>query len=84
MAGIFTRGALDKIMNNADLTPEQRTEQIFSLYQRERPQQFKIRCNRPYCSYDCVVVARTREKATAKWNKNAERFTQAEWKKVVG
>lgn len=55
-----------------------------NLYQRERPQQFKIRCNRPYCSYDCVVVARTREKATAKWNKNAERFTQAEWKKVVG
>ena len=34
MAGIFTRGALDKIMNNAELTPEQRTEQIFSLYGR--------------------------------------------------
>ncbi len=34
MAGIFTRGALDKILNNADLTPEQRTEQIFSLYGR--------------------------------------------------
>ena len=34
MAGIFTRGALDKIINNADLTPEQRTEQIFSLYGR--------------------------------------------------
>lgn len=34
MAGIFTRGALDKILNNAELTPEQRTEQIFSLYGR--------------------------------------------------
>ena len=34
MAGIFTRGALDKIMNNAELTPEQRTEQVFSLYGR--------------------------------------------------
>ena len=34
MAGIFTRPALDKIMNNADLTPEQRTEQVFSLYGR--------------------------------------------------
>lgn len=34
MAGIFTRGALDKIMSNADLTPEQRTEQVFSLYGR--------------------------------------------------
>lgn len=34
MAGIFTRGALDKIMANADLTPEQRTEQVFALYGR--------------------------------------------------
>ena len=34
MAGIFTRGALDKIMSNADLTPEQRTEQVFALYGR--------------------------------------------------
>lgn len=34
MAGIFTRGALDKIMANGELTPEQRTEQVFSLYGR--------------------------------------------------
>ena len=34
MAGIFTRPALDKIMQNADLTPEQRTEQVFALYGR--------------------------------------------------
>ena len=34
MAGIFTRGALDKIMNNAELTAEQRTEQVFALYGR--------------------------------------------------
>ena len=34
MAGIFTRPAIDKIQNNAELTPEQRTEQIFSLYGR--------------------------------------------------
>ena len=34
MAGIFTRNALDKIMQNGELTPEQRTEQIFSLYGR--------------------------------------------------
>ena len=34
MAGIFTRPAIDKIENNAELTPEQRTEQIFSLYGR--------------------------------------------------
>ena len=34
MSGIFTRGALDKIMSNSELTPEQRTEQVFSLYGR--------------------------------------------------
>ena len=34
MAGIFTRPAIDKIMQNGELTPEQRTEQIFSLYGR--------------------------------------------------
>lgn len=34
MAGIFTRPAIDKIMQNAELTPEQRTEQVFSLYGR--------------------------------------------------
>lgn len=54
-----------------------------SLYQRERPKEFKIYCNHLHCDYNCVVVARTRERATAKWNRKAERFTQAEWKKVV-
>ena len=34
MAGIFTRTELAKILNNADLTPEERTDQIFSLYGR--------------------------------------------------
>ena len=34
MAGVFTRGALDKIVNNAELTAEQRVEQIFALYGR--------------------------------------------------
>ena len=34
MAGIFTRAAIDKIMQNAELTPEQRTEQVFSLHGR--------------------------------------------------
>lgn len=34
MAGIFTRKALTDILNNGDLTPEERTDQIFSLYGR--------------------------------------------------
>ena len=34
MAGIFTRTEVAKIMGNADLTPEERTDQIFSLYGR--------------------------------------------------
>lgn len=32
--GLFTRAAVDKIESNAELTPEQRTEQIFSLFGR--------------------------------------------------
>ena len=34
MAGIFTRTEIAKILNNGDLTPEERTDQIFSLYGR--------------------------------------------------
>jgi hypothetical protein len=32
MSNIFTRKALNDIMGNEGLTPEQRTEQVFSLY----------------------------------------------------
>ena len=34
MSNIFTRKALNEIMGNEGLTPEQRTEQVFSLYGR--------------------------------------------------
>lgn len=34
MANIFTRKALNEIMSNEELTPEQRTEQVFGLYGR--------------------------------------------------
>ena len=34
MAGIFTRPEIAKIQNNADLTPDERADQIFSLYGR--------------------------------------------------
>lgn len=34
MAGIFTRKAIVSILNTADLTPEERAEQLFSLYGR--------------------------------------------------
>ena len=34
MAQIFTRAALNEIMGNEGLTPEQRTEQVFALYGR--------------------------------------------------
>ena len=34
MAGIFTRKAIAGILDNADLTPEERTDQLFSLYGR--------------------------------------------------
>jgi hypothetical protein len=34
MAGIFTRKEISKILGNDELTPEERTDQIFSLYGR--------------------------------------------------
>ena len=34
MGNIFTRKALNEIMGNEALTPEQRTEQVFGLYGR--------------------------------------------------
>lgn len=34
MAGIFTRKEIAKILGNEDLTPEERADQIFSLYGR--------------------------------------------------
>ena len=34
MGNIFTRGAIGKIMSNEGLTPEQRTEEVFSLFGR--------------------------------------------------
>jgi hypothetical protein len=34
MAGIFTRKAISAILNTEDLTPEERAEQLFSLYGR--------------------------------------------------
>ena len=34
MAGIFTRKTISDIMSNDQLTPEERTEQVFSLYGR--------------------------------------------------
>ena len=32
MAGIFTRKSISEIMSNEALTPEERTDQVFSLY----------------------------------------------------
>ncbi len=34
MGNIFTRGAIGKIMSNEELSPEQRTEEVFSLFGR--------------------------------------------------
>ena len=34
MAGIYTRSEVDKIIRNADLTEEQKTEQLFALHGR--------------------------------------------------
>ena len=58
MAGIFTRPAVDKIQNNPDLTPEQKTEQIFSLFGRA--------LDDGYVSKSAAEEARNRAVETAK------------------
>ena len=63
MANIFTRVALGKIMTDEALTPEQRTEQVFSLYGRA--------LDDGYVSKGAAAQAQETalEKAKAEWEK---------------
>lgn len=64
MAGIFTRPELTKIINNADLTPEERVDQIFSLYGRA--------VDDGYITRKAAEAAQTAavDAAKAEWEKN--------------
>ena len=81
MAGIFTRTEIAKIMANADLTPEERTDQIFSLYGRS--------LDDGYVTKKAAEAAQKAALDTAKaeWEKNAPKVNvleTEEYKKLQG
>ena len=81
MAGIFTRPEIAKILNNADLTPDERADQIFSLYGRALDD-----------GYVTKKAAETAQKAAidtakAEWEKNVPKVNvleTEEYKKLQG
>lgn len=58
MSGIFTREAINGIQSNEDLTPEQRTDQIFSLFGKA--------INDGYMSLSAVEEAKNKAVESAK------------------
>ena len=72
MANIFTRGALNKIMEDENLTAEQRTEQVFSLYGRA--------LDDGYISKGAAQTAQETaiEKAKTEWEKGIQKPNIAE------
>lgn len=67
MAGIFTRNAIGRIMADDSLTPEQRTEQVYSLYGRA--------LDEGYVSKSAAQAAQEAavEQARDAWEKGLER-----------
>ena len=81
MAGIFTRKEISKILENADLTPEERADQIFSLYGRA--------LDDGYITKNAADAAQTAaiESARKEWEKNAPKVNvleTEEYKKLQG
>ena len=72
MAGIFTRKEISKILENADLTPEERADQIFSLYGRA--------LDDGYVTKNAADAAQTAaiESARKEWEKNAPKVNVLE------
>lgn len=81
MAGIFTRPEVAKILNNADLTPEERADQIFSLYGRA--------LDDGYVTKKAAETAQSSaiESARKEWEKNIPKVNvleTEEYKKLQG
>ena len=81
MAGIFTRKAIAAILNNEDLTPEERTDQLFSLYGRA--------LDDGYITKSAAEAAQTAAINTAKqeWEKSMPKpnvLESEEYKKLQG
>ena len=67
MGNIFTRGAIGKIMSNEGLSPEQRTEEVFSLFGRA--------LDEGYIAKSAAQAAQETalNNAKAEWEKNLEK-----------
>lgn len=81
MAGIFTRTEIAKIMSNADLTPEGRTDQIFSLYGRSLDDGYVTKKAAEAAQKAAIDTAK------AEWEKNVPKVNvleTEEYKKLQG
>lgn len=81
MAGIFTRTELAKILNNAELTPEERTDQIFSLYGRALDDGYVTKKAAETAQNAAIETARS------EWEKNQPKpnvLESEEYKKLQG
>lgn len=81
MAGIFTRKALSDILNSADMTPEERADQIFSLYGRALDDGY-ITKNAAQAAQDAAIKA-----AQDAWQKDQKPIdvkATAEYKDLYG
>lgn len=67
MSNIFTRKALNDIMSNEGLTPEQRTEQVFSLYGRALDDGYIAKTAAQQAQQTAL------DNAKADWEKNLEK-----------
>ena len=81
MAGIFTRKEISKILSAEDLTPEERADQIFSLYGRAIDDGF-ITKNAAEAAQNAAI-----ESARKEWEANAPKpnvLESEEYKKLLG
>lgn len=81
MAGIFTRKEISKILSNEDLTPEERADQIFSLYGRALDDGYVTR-NAAEAAQSAAI-----ESARKEWEKNIPKtnvLETEEYKKLQG
>ena len=81
MAGIFTRPEVAKILNNADLTPEERADQIFSLYGRALDDGYVTKKAAETAQSSAIETARK------EWEKNIPKVNvleTEEYKKLQG
>ena len=81
MAGIFTRKAIADILNNDDLTPEDRTSQLFSLYGRALDDGY-ISKSAAQAAQDAAI--KTAQEAWLKDQKQVDVKETPEYKELLG